>query len=137
MKKSLSILIAVLAILVLLSGCASKSGPADTPQPSAEVSADVTARTITKDMAFDGVNNYCQSAYDWSPAETDPSIMYVTPGEETESAFQVIFRSYTGAFVYFLVDKSSGNVSMTERVPGMDIEADAGSFNLFDYLKPQ
>ena len=136
MKKSLSILIAMLSVFLLLSGCASKSKPADAPQPSTEASANVAERVLTKEMAFEGVNNYCHSAYDWSPAENDPSLMYVTPGEETDSAFQVIFRSYTGAFVYFQVDKASGDVSMKEVVPSMNIEEDAGSFSLYDYLKP-
>lgn len=46
-------------------------------------------------MALKGVSNYCHSAYDWSAAEDNPSIMYVEMGEETDSAYQVVFRSYT------------------------------------------
>lgn len=29
-------------------------------------------------------------------------------GEESYTAYQMIFRSYTGSFVYFTVDKASG-----------------------------
>ena len=58
---------------------------------------------ITAEMAYEGVSNYCHSAYDWSLAEDNPSMMYVEMGEETESEYQVVFRSYTGAFVYFYV----------------------------------
>ena len=47
-------------------------------------------------MAYEGVNNYCHSEYDWSVAKENPSIMCVEMGEETDSAYQVIFRSYTG-----------------------------------------
>ena len=47
---------------------------------------------ITAEMAYEGVNNYCHSTYDWSVAEENPSIMYVTMGEETETEYQVIFR---------------------------------------------
>ena len=65
-------------------------------------------RPITAEMAYEGVNNYCHSAFDWSIAKDNPSIMYVSMGEETDSAFQVIFRSYTGALTYFYVDKTSG-----------------------------
>lgn len=33
-------------------------------------------------MAYEGVSNYCHSAYDWSMAEANPSMMYVEMGEE-------------------------------------------------------
>ena len=33
--------------------------------------------TITAEMAYEGVNNYCHSEYDWSIAEENPSMMYV------------------------------------------------------------
>lgn len=90
---------------------------------------------ITADMAYEGVNNYCHSTYDWSKAETDSVTMYVSMGEETATEYQVVFRSYTGAQVYFHVDKSSGTTRMVEHVPALDIEEEAGSINLFDYLK--
>ena len=86
-------------------------------------------------MAFEGVNNYCHSHYDWSIAEENPDIMYVRMGEESDTAYQVIFRSYTGAFVYFTVDKASGMTSMKEVVPNLGVESDAGEFSLYDYLK--
>ena len=88
-------------------------------------------------MAYEGVSNYCQSAYDWSVAKENPSIMYVEMGEETDSAYQVVFRSYTGAFVNFYVNKTSGATRMVERVPNLNVEEDAGTINLFDYLKKQ
>ncbi len=91
--------------------------------------------TITADMAYQGVSNYCHDKYDWSVAEDNPDMMYVQMGEETDSAFQVVFRSYTGAFVYFHVDKSSGATRLEEYVPSLDIKSDAGSINLFDYVK--
>ena len=85
-------------------------------------------------MAYEGVSNYCHSAYDWSIAKENPSIMYVQMGEETDSAYQVIFRSYTGAFVYFYVDKASGTTRVEEYVPNLDIKEVTGKINLFDYL---
>jgi len=94
-------------------------------------------REITADMAYEGVNNYCHSAYDWSVAEGDPSIMYVEMGEETDSAYQVVFRSYTGAFVNFYVDKRSGRTSMEEYVPALDVKSEAGMIDLFDYIKKE
>ena len=91
--------------------------------------------TITEKMAYEGVSNYCHSTYDWSIAEDNPDIMTLEMGEETDSAYQVVFRSYTGALVYFNVDKTNGSTRMEEYVPALDIKNDAGTINLFDYLK--
>ena len=85
-------------------------------------------------MAYEGVSNYCHSEYDWSIAEDNPEIMTLEMGEETDSAYQVVFRSYTGALVYFYVDKASGSTRMVEYVPTLDIQNDAGTINLFDYI---
>ena len=93
-----------------------------------------TKSGITTEMAFEGVRNYCDSAYDWSIAKNDSSIMYIKMGEETDSAYHVIFRSYTGAFVNFYVDKTSGTTRMEEYVPTLDVKSEAGTINLFDYL---
>ena len=85
-------------------------------------------------MAYEGVNNYCHSEYDWSVAEDNPSMMSVTMGDETETEYQVTFRSYTGALVHFLVDKATGKTRMVESVPTLDIDTVTGTINLFDYL---
>ncbi len=104
---------------------------------SSDVQTEDTLRTITKEMAFEGVNHYCHREYDWSIAKDNPDIMYVQMGEETDSAYQVVFRSYTGAFVHFYVNKTSGATRMVERVPNLNVEEDAGTINLFDYLEKQ
>ena len=91
--------------------------------------ADVTAA-----MAYQGVNNYCHSQYDWSRAEENPDVMYVAMGDSTESEYKVIFRSYTGAFVNFYVDKASGNTHMVESVPALDVDTVTGTINLLDYI---
>ncbi|MBO4488991.1 MAG: hypothetical protein J5741_04960 [Bacteroidales bacterium] len=90
---------------------------------------------ITAEMAYEGVYNYCHSVYDWSVVKENPSMMYVEMGEETDSAYQVIFRSYTGALVYFYVDKISGTTRMVEQVPSLGVEEEVGSFELSDYTK--
>ena len=89
---------------------------------------------ITAEMAFEGVNNYCHSEYDWSIAEENPSMMSVTMGEETETEYKVIFRSYTGALVNFYVDKSSGKTRMVESVPALDVDSVTGTIDLLDYI---
>ena len=96
--------------------------------------ANTTKSEITAEMAYEGVSNYCHSTYDWSVAKDNPSIMYVQMGEETDSAYQVVFRSYTGAFVYFYVDKASGSTRMEEYVPTLDIRNEAGTIDIFDYI---
>ena len=101
---------------------------------SSDVQTEDTLRTITEEMAYEGVNNYCHKEYDWSVAKDNPDLMYLTMGEETDSAYQVVFRSYTGAFVYFYVNKTSGKTSMVEKVPSLNVEEDAGTIELFDYL---
>jgi hypothetical protein len=102
---------------------------------SSDVQTEDTLRIITEEMAFEGINDYCHSAYDWSVAKDNPDIMYLTMGEETDSAYQVVFRSYTGAFVYFYVDKTTGTTKMVEKVPSLNVEEDVGTINLFDYLE--
>ena len=97
--------------------------------------ANPTKSEITAEMAYEGVSNYCHSAYDWRIAKENPSIMYVQMGEETVSAYQVVFRSYTGAFVNFYDDKTSGTTRMEEYVPTLDVRNDAGTIELSDYLK--
>ena len=93
-----------------------------------------TKSEITAEMAYEGVSNYCHSTYDWSIAKDNPDIMGVEMGEETDSAYQVVFRSYTGAFVTFYVDKASGTTRMEEYVPTLDVRNDAGTIELFDYI---
>ena len=86
-------------------------------------------------MAYEGVNNYCHKEYDWSIAKDNPDIMYLTMGEETDSTYQVVFRSYTGAFVHFYVDKTSGTTRIVEEVPSLNVEEETGTINLFDFLE--
>ena len=96
-----------------------------------------TKSEITAEMAYEGVSNYCHSAYDWSIAKENPSIMYVQMGEETDSAYQVVFRSYTGAFVNFYVNKTNGSTRMEEYVPTLDVRNEAGTIDIFDYLEKE
>ena len=58
-------------------------------------------------------------------------------GAESDSTYEVVFRSYTGATVHFYVDKHTGVTRMVEKVPLLDIENETGRINLFDYLKKE
>ena len=90
---------------------------------------------ISARMALEGVSNYCHNEFDWSAAQDNPSIMYVAMGDSTETEYKVVFRSYTGALTYFYINKASGSTRMVEFVPALNIESEAGSINLRDYLK--
>lgn len=90
---------------------------------------------ITAEMAYKGVNNYCHKEYDWSAAKENPSMMYVQMGDETDAEYKVVFRSYTGSFVYFYVDKATGKTRMVDFVPALNIEEESGTIDLLEYLK--
>lgn len=128
--------ISSLFIALLLCSCnngkTTESQVENTQTPELKESAKITA-----EMAYEGVNNYCHSEYDWSVAKDNPSMMYVKMGEETDAEYQVEFRSYTGAFVNFYVDKTSGVTRMVEYVPNLDVKNEVGTINLFDYLKKE
>ena len=135
-----SIIFPFVFVALLLCSCHnSKTNQANDPDSQTEMqnsqSANPSEGKITAEMAYEGVSNYCHKEYDWSVAEENPDIMYLTMGEESDSAFQVVFRSYTGAFVHFYVDKTSGTTRMVEKVPSLDVEEDAGTIELFDYLE--
>ena len=120
----MNITLSIVLVTLLLCSCGSKA-------------TNGSRSEITADMAFEGVNNYCHKEYDWSVAKDNPDIMYVQMGEETDSAYQVVFRSYTGAFVHFYVNKASGTTRMVEKVPSLNVEEETGTFKLFDYLEKQ
>ena len=107
--------IAFIFIFVALFLCSCNNIKVNDTQ-STDLQTEDTLRTITEEMAYEGVNNYCHKEYDWSVAKDNPDIMFVQMGEETDSAYQVVFRSYTGAFVNFYVNKTSGTTRMEEYV---------------------
>ena len=59
----------------------------------------------------------------------------VVTDEGEANTYQVVFRSYTGAFVNFYVDKASGTTRMEEYVPTLDVRNEAGTIDIFDYLE--
>lgn len=135
MKKLAFVFILMIWVGAIVTACGTKNDTTDDPFTSDDISTEVLQNGISKEMAYEGIKNYCHSMYDWSMAEDNPDIMYLEMGEELESEYQVIFRSYTGSFVYFYVDKLSGVTRLIEYVPSLDIQEEAGTINLYDYLK--
>lgn len=138
MKKLFCLVSIIMLSMSLLFACASKNNSVESADnlKSANASSDIKGKEkLTKEMAYNGVNNYCHQNFDWSVAKDNPDIMYVEMGEETDTEYQVTFRSYTGSFTYFYVNKTDGNTKIVEYVPALDIKEEAGTINLFDYLK--
>ena len=135
MKRFFVILFMVFTIIVMINGCKAKEEVSSNIDNVEITSTKKNNDKITKDMAYNGINNYCHITYDWSIAKDNPSIMSVEMGEETDIEYQVIFKSYTGSFVYFYVDKLSGITKMVDYVPDLDIREESGTINLFDYLE--
>ena len=119
-------------VFIALFVCSCRHNKADV-LPSSDAQTEDTVRTITAKMAYEGINNYCHSTYDWSVAKDNPDIMYLQMGEETDSVYQVIFRSYTGAFVHFYVNKINGITRIVEKAPNLNVKEETGTINLFDY----
>jgi len=128
----------VFAALLFCSCHPSKTDQAQDSDSQTEMQdtpgANPSQSKITAEMAYEGVNNYCHKKYDWSVAADNPDIMYIQMGQETETEYQVVFRSYTGAFVYFYVDKTSGTTKMVEKGFG-EHQSPSETINLFDYLE--
>lgn len=137
MKKVILGLILPVALSVMLSGCGTSKEPVGDTGSHGDSTSDSLGSNISEQMAYDGVYNYCRSMYDWSIAQDNPEIMDLEMGEETEREYQVVFRSYTGAFVYFYVNKASAETRLVEYVPVLGIEEEAGIINLYDYLESE
>ena len=68
--------IAFTFLFLVLFLCSCRNNKADVAQ-SSDAQTEDTLRTITADMAYEGVNNYCHSAYDWSVSYISMSIRQV------------------------------------------------------------
>ena len=91
--------------------------------------------TITQAIAYEAIKNYCDENYFSNATEDERSMMYVDIGDETEIEYKIIFRSYTGSFIYFYVNKLTGIARVVDFVPLLDIEEESGTINIRDYIK--
>ncbi len=136
MKKIL-FAIAALTTALLMAGCNNtKEEIKNEPIPSSNSEVTVvepsTPQTqLTEETAYEAVQKYCNETYGYTPAS---SSMFLELGDETNDEYQIRFRSYTGAFVYFYIDKETGVARMVEKVPDLDVEEESGTINVFDYL---
>ena len=68
--------IAFTFVFLVLFLCSCRNNKADVAQ-SSDAQTEDTLRTITEDMAYEGVDNYCHSAYDWSVAKESSKLVEV------------------------------------------------------------
>ena len=136
MKKIFCLISIMMVSMLLLFACTTSNNVTENVNNIESTSNDANAiEKITKEMAYNGVNNYCHKNFDWDIAKENSDIMYVEMGEDTDTEYQVKFRSYTGSFTYFYVNKSDGKTRIVEYVPALDIREESGTINIFDYLE--
>ena len=93
---------------------------------------------LSDEQAVSSVRNYC---YTSNPdlegiVNAGESQVYWEIASSSENEIVVLFRSYTGAQIRYYIDRASGDVSVTEFVPGITSgEQPTGeSFNVRDYM---
>ena len=127
----------ILAIALLMVGCDNTNEEIkNKPEPSgnseiAIVEPSTVETQLTDEIAYEAIQNYCNERYGFSP---ESSSMYLVTEDSTDTEYKIKFRSYTGAFVYFYVDKETGITRIVETVPELDVEEETGTINVFDYL---
>ena len=92
---------------------------------------------LSDEQALTAVTNYCKAANGELQSAIDAGQnVYWKVTESTDARIVVTFRSYTGAFNYFYVDRVSGEAAVTERVPGIidDEQFTPERFNAWAYL---
>lgn len=135
MKKSFCLISIMLVSMLLLFACTTSKNVTENINNIESTSNDANAKEkITKEMAYNGIDNYCHQNFDWSIAKENPDMMHVEMGEETDTEYEVIFRSYTGSFTFFYVNKSDGKTRIVEYVPALDIREESGTIGIFDYI---
>ncbi len=142
MKKRIAL--AICSILITLTGCGSEVEQnvvmQKEPIPAAETPAAETPADsiITNDQALEAIRNYCfinNPDLETMAASEDYTVYFdVSTSEAGEIV--VLYRSYTGAQIRYYVDPSSGEVYVTELVPGIidDEQKTDETFNIRDYM---
>lgn len=82
MKKTFCLISIIFVSMLLLFACTTSNNVTENINNIESTSNDVNAKEkITKEMAYNGVNNYCHQNFDWSIAKDNPEIMSVEMGE--------------------------------------------------------
>ena len=135
--KTILYLVIIMVIGLLMAGCDNTSEEIKFESVSSgnveivKTESSIEPSDLTEEMAYEAIVKYCTETYGYSP---ESSSMYIEIGDGTDNEYQMRFRSYTGAYVYFHIDKTTGVTRMVESVPDLDVEEEAGTINVFDYL---
>ena len=147
MKKR--ILLAVCSVFLTLTACGGAESEVETgvaKEPIApaenvtEVQKEVTESedVITNDQALEAIKNYC---YINNPdleslSKSEDVTVYFDVSTSDAGEIVVLYRSYTGAQIRYYVNPTSGDVYVTELVPGIidDEQKTDETFNIRDYM---
>ncbi len=145
------------SVLLVLAGCGAESKKESAEQKEAASAAEImqavteeetvssepaddssSEAEITQEQALEAIKNYC---YESNPelesmADSEDVTVYFDVSTNEANEIVVLYRSYTGAQIRYYIDPVSGEVYVTELVPGIIDEEQKTdeTFNIRDYL---
>lgn len=102
-----------------------------------EISNSQSSKELDRDQTLAAIERFCREQNpDLNNMSQDEYSFYWELTSETEQEYVVTYRSYTGSFTYFHVNKATGEVMTMEYVPGItDGEVPgAEEFQIWDYI---
>lgn len=102
-----------------------------------EISNLQSSKELDRDQTLAAIERFCREQNpDLNNMSQDEYSFYWELTSETEQEYVVTYRSYTGSFTYFHVNKATGEVTTMEYVPGItDGEVPgAEEFQIWDYI---
>lgn len=102
-----------------------------------EISNSQSSKELDRDQTLAAIERFCREQNpDLNNMSQDEYSFYWELTSETEQEYVVTYRSYTGSFTYFHVNKATGEVTTMEYVPGItDGEVPgAEEFQIWDYI---
>lgn len=128
-KKSIRTAAVWLLLFVVMTALCACGGKTAAPE---------AAETLSDEQALAAIRNYCFTVNPDLESIADageyPVYWEIVSGDERETV--VLYRSYTGAQLRYYIDRVSGEVRVTEFVPGITDEEQRTdeSFNVREYI---
>ena len=107
-------------------------------ETAASPSTDIQTNILSEQQVLNAIELYCRMQNpDLNNMSQDEYNYYWEVTESSDSSYCVLFRSYTGAQNYFSIDCETGEVNVSEFVPGVSIEETLTDekFNIYDYME--
>ena len=87
-----------------------------------EISNSQSSKELDRDQTLAAIERFCREQNpDLNNMSQDEYSFYWELTSETEQEYVVTYRSYTGSFTYFHVNKATGEVTTMEYVPGITL----------------